>query len=52
MEIAKNFIVGKIANCRSVISRAIRDHSDSIDIDKMRHTIEKLTTALENVKFL
>ena len=50
LKIAKNFIIGKIINCKSVISRAVRDHSDSVNINKMRHTLEKLTSSLENVK--
>jgi CRISPR-associated protein Cas1 len=48
--IAKNFITGKIANCRSVISRAIRDHGDSVDADSMTRALEKLSSSLENVK--
>jgi CRISPR-associated protein Cas1 len=50
LEISKNFIIGKIANSKSVINRAVRDHSDSVNVDKMRHALEKLTSALENVK--
>ena len=50
LKISKNFIIGKIVNCKSVINRAVRDHSNSVNLDKMRHTLEKLTSALENVK--
>lgn len=50
LEISKNFIIGKIVNCRSVISRAIRDHSDLIDLDNMAYTLDKLSIALENTK--
>lgn len=50
LKISRNFIIGKIVNCRTVINRAIRDHGDSVDIDNMRHTLEKLSSSLENVK--
>jgi len=30
-QIAKMFITGKIANCRTVIGRALRDHGDKLD---------------------
>lgn len=49
LAIAKNFIIGKIVNCKSVISRAIRDHSSSVDIENMKYTLEKLSSALENI---
>lgn len=49
-EISKNFIIGKIVNCRSVINRAIRDHNNSVNIENMKHTAEKLSSAVQNVK--
>lgn len=49
LDIAKNFIIGKIVNCKSVINRAIRDHSNSVDIENMKYTLEKLSSALENI---
>jgi CRISPR-associated protein Cas1 len=50
LEISKNFIVGKIVNCKSVVNRAIRDHSSTIDVKNMKYTLEKLSSALENIK--
>lgn len=50
LEISKNFIIGKIVNCKSVINRSIRDHSDLVDIDNMRYTLGKLSHSLENIK--
>ncbi|MDI6618999.1 MAG: type I-C CRISPR-associated endonuclease Cas1c [Clostridiales bacterium] len=50
VSISKNFIIGKIANCRSVLSRAIRDHGNSIDVDNMNHVLGNLSSALEDVK--
>lgn len=49
-EASRNFIIGKIVNCRTVINRAIRDHGVSVDIDQLRGALEKLSTAVENVK--
>jgi len=50
LEISKNFIIAKIANCRMAIYRAIRDHSAGIDVGAMNNAMDKLTTALENAK--
>jgi CRISPR-associated protein Cas1 len=35
--IAKCFIAGKIVNCRTVLGRSLRDHSDVIRCDKIRY---------------
>lgn len=50
LEISKNCITGKLVNCKNVVSRAIRDHEDVIDRDRMRFVLEKLTVSLENAK--
>lgn len=50
IEISKNFIIGKIVNCKNVISRAIRDHSDTLNENIMRNTVDKLSSSIENVK--
>jgi CRISPR-associated protein Cas1 len=31
-EMARSFVTGKIANCRTVLQRALRDHADKIDV--------------------
>jgi len=36
LEIAKCFIAGKIINCRTVLGRSIRDHSEVIGCEKIR----------------
>lgn len=50
LEISKNCITGKLVNCRNVVSRAIRDHKNVVDSDKMKFVLEKLSISLENVK--
>jgi CRISPR-associated protein Cas1 len=50
LEISKNCITGKLVNCRNVVSRAIRDHEDVVDSDRMRFVLEKLSGSLENAK--
>lgn len=39
---ARNFIYGKINNCRRVLDRAVRDHPYQIDVDKITSASEKL----------
>lgn len=46
-EIAKAVLTGKIVNCRTVLQRAIRDHLDKMDADKMRHAAKRLGHCLE-----
>lgn len=45
--IAKNFIIGKIYNSRTVVERAIRDYSMRLDVDSLKNTSSKLKTAIE-----
>lgn len=48
--ISRNFILGKIYNCRWSIDRTLRDHELRVDVDKCRNAIDILTNAMENVK--
>jgi CRISPR-associated protein Cas1 len=50
LAIAKNIIQGKIANCRVVLSRIIRDHGDKIDRDAVKNGIVSLDRVLAQVK--
>ncbi|URZ05945.1 type I-C CRISPR-associated endonuclease Cas1c [Clostridium felsineum] len=50
LEISKNCIIGKIVNCRNVVKRAMRDHKDVVDNDKMKVSLEKLSISLESAK--
>jgi CRISPR-associated protein Cas1 len=45
-EISCAFITGKIANCRSVLRRAIRDHKEKLDADALESAGNHLTASL------
>ena len=49
-EIAKSIISGKLANCRTVIQRAIRDHPDKADTEKLQITVNELGRTLNRLK--
>lgn len=48
--IARNFIIGKIYNERSVINRAIRDYSERLDAEKLNLVSTQLNDTLQAVK--
>ncbi|MDD4077628.1 MAG: type I-C CRISPR-associated endonuclease Cas1c [Bacilli bacterium] len=50
LQLARNFIIGKIINCRSVLKRAIRDHQALINVDLFNKTIEKLNSAIDVIQ--
>lgn len=50
LEIAKNFITGKVFNSRSVINRAIRDHSSRIEEEKFLSVSEQLKGSLTQIR--
>jgi CRISPR-associated protein Cas1 len=50
LDIAKCFIAGKIVNCRTVLGRSIRDHSDIIGCDKIRFADGLLIDNLQKVE--
>lgn len=43
LELSKIFIAGKIANSKTVLQRAIRDHANSINSEAIEEVIAKLT---------
>ncbi|HKL85418.1 MAG TPA: type I-C CRISPR-associated endonuclease Cas1c [Treponemataceae bacterium] len=45
-KIASNVISGKLVNSRVVISRAIRDHENKIDVDSLRRVLKKIASIL------
>ncbi len=49
VQIAKNFIIGKIYNCRKVLSRALRDHSLSIDAARVTQNLELLRNHMQQL---
>jgi CRISPR-associated protein Cas1 len=46
LRLAKNFIIGKIVNCRSVLKRAMRDHPYSVNQELFNNVIEKQSHAI------
>ena len=48
--IAKNFILGKIYNCRWILERATRDYAMRIDVDKIKNKSLFLKNSIENTR--
>ncbi|MCP4116158.1 MAG: type I-C CRISPR-associated endonuclease Cas1 [Desulfobacteraceae bacterium] len=48
-EMARSCIIGKIANCRTVLNRALRDHKDKIDADAVRTAQKRLGATLKEL---
>lgn len=48
--IAKSVLTGKLANCRTVLSRALRDHSDKLDKNKVSLAAKLLYASLKNME--
>ena len=45
-EMARSVLTGKLANCRTVLRRALRDHADKIDTDRVSHASKQLGGSL------
>ncbi len=50
LPIARNFILGKVFNCRWVLNRALRDHGLRIDGEAVRTAIAHLAEALRSIR--
>ena len=48
--IARAIVTGKVANCRTVIQRALRDHPEKVDVDAMSRTSQKLSNSLRRLQ--
>ena len=48
-EIAKSVITGKVANCRIVLQRVLRDHGDKVDDTDLKQAVKRLTVALSQI---
>jgi len=48
--IARNFILGKVFNCRWCIDRTLRDHELRVDAERCRKAIDFLTRAMDKIK--
>jgi len=50
VEIAKAILTGKIANCRTVLSRALRDHPEKVDTGEITRAVNKFDSALRSLQ--
>lgn len=50
VQIAKAVLTGKIANCRTVLQRLLRDHSEKIDIDSISAASQRLANAMRRLQ--
>lgn len=49
-KVARNFILGKVFNCRWSIDRTLRDHGLRIDTERCRNSIDYLSSSMEKIK--
>jgi len=50
LEIARACVIAKIANCRTVLLRAVRDHAQQIDVAPIEDASQKLLRLMENLR--
>jgi CRISPR-associated protein Cas1 len=49
-EMARAVLTGKLANCRTVLQRALRDHSDKLDADKVGQASRQISGSLRRLQ--
>lgn len=49
LQIAKNFIIGKLYNSRWVIERATRDHALQVDVEKLKKASENIQGIIKGI---
>ena len=49
-EMARAVLTGKLANCRTVLQRALRDHSNKIDADKVKYASLHINSSLRELE--
>jgi len=49
-KLATSFVRGKIANCRHVLKRMVRDHGERLEEDVLQDAISRLNHSLESLK--
>ena len=47
--VASNLINGKLANCRIVINRTVRDHNTKVNTEKLKNTSENIGRIIERI---
>ena len=48
--IARSVVIGKISNCRTVVRRALRDHSEKTDVPVLQAASDRLKSILMHVR--
>jgi len=49
-QMAKSVLTGKLANCRTVLQRALRDHSAKLNADKVSDASKRIGHSLEHIQ--
>lgn len=49
-QMAKSVLIGKLANCRTVLQRALRDHSSKLNRDEVGDAAKKIGYALDRLQ--
>ena len=49
-QMAKSVLTGKLANCRTVLQRALRDHSSKLNADEVGEASKKIRNSLERIQ--
>ncbi|HID30786.1 MAG TPA: type I-C CRISPR-associated endonuclease Cas1, partial [Desulfobacterales bacterium] len=49
-EMARAVLTGKLANCRTVLGRALRDHSDKLNTDEVREASQRINNSLKRLQ--
>jgi len=49
-QMARSVLTGKLANCRTVLQRALRDHSDKLDADKVSQASRQISGSLKRLQ--
>lgn len=47
---AKYFVTGKIANCRTVLQRVLRDHAGKLDEEELRRSVDDMNRSLQSLE--
>jgi CRISPR-associated protein Cas1 len=48
-EITTAILIGKLANCRAVLQRALRDHADKVDVDALKEVSARISHYLNRL---
>ena len=48
--VAKALVIGKLANCRTVLQRALRDHSDKLNADNVNRASQQINSFLKELQ--